>query len=215
MNHPERILFIDAETTGLDPYNDEIVSLAIVDGNGETVFYDYIRPEKRRRWPNATEINGITWKDVKDKKTLMDHEPELGPVFANAKKIVGYNIDFDIRFLIQAGIPLDHVETFCVMKEFSSVYGRWSEWKQRNNYVSLVKCADYYGFKFKPHDALEDAKTTRNCYARLMKDPNYLRKIGQAPENKEQEEEESGGFGAGCMVGVIVLLLLIVFVLLF
>lgn len=215
MNHPERILFIDAETTGLDPYNDEIVSLAIVDGNGETVFYDYIRPEKRRRWPNATEINGITWKDVKDKKTLMDHEPELGPVYANARKIVGYNIDFDIRFLIQAGIPLDHVETFCVMKEFSSVYGRWSEWKQRNNYVSLEKCADYYGFKFKPHDALEDAKTTRNCYARLMKDPNYLRKIGQAPENKEQEEEESGGCGAGCMVGVIVLLLLIVFVLLF
>lgn len=215
MNHPERILFIDAETTGLDPYNDEIISLAIVDGNGETVFYDYIRPEKRRRWPKATEVNGITWKDVENKKTLMDLEPELGPVFANARKIVGYNVDFDIRFLIQAGIPLDHVETFCVMKEFSSVYGEWSEWKQRNNYVSLVKCADYYGFRFKPHDALEDAKTTRNCYARLMKDPNYLRKIGQAPESKEQEEEESGGCGAGCMVGVIVLLLLIVFVLLF
>ena len=36
---PEKVLVFDTETTGLNPYgNDEILQLAIINGNGEELF---------------------------------------------------------------------------------------------------------------------------------------------------------------------------------
>lgn len=47
---------------------DEILQLSVVRGDGEVLFSDYVKPEVKKRWPKAQEVNGITPAMVKDKR---------------------------------------------------------------------------------------------------------------------------------------------------
>ena len=38
-----KIICIDIETTGLDPANDEILQISIINGRGKTLYNSYIR----------------------------------------------------------------------------------------------------------------------------------------------------------------------------
>ena len=57
---PKRVIILDTETTGLKPQGNEILSLSIINLEGTVLFDELVKPEKRKRWPKATEVNGIT-----------------------------------------------------------------------------------------------------------------------------------------------------------
>lgn len=61
-----KIICIDIETTGLDPANDEILQISIINGRGKTLYNSYIRPVHKREWKEAEEINKISWEAVKN-----------------------------------------------------------------------------------------------------------------------------------------------------
>lgn len=65
-----KIICIDIETTGLDAANDEILQISIINGRGKTLYNSYIRPEHKREWKEAEEINKIGWEAVKNAPTL-------------------------------------------------------------------------------------------------------------------------------------------------
>ena len=119
--NPEKIIVFDTETTGLNPYgNDEILQIAIINGNGEELFNSYIKPDARRTWTKASEVNGITPRMVKDSPHFSDVQDTIQDIFNNAEVIVGYNVEFDIRFINASGIKLKkRVKIFDVMKEFA------------------------------------------------------------------------------------------------
>lgn len=71
-----KIYIVDTETTGIKNY-DEVLSVSIVDIEGNTLFDELVRPVHRKSWPKAQKINGISPDDVKDKKLLVDFEKEL------------------------------------------------------------------------------------------------------------------------------------------
>lgn len=183
----DKIVVIDTETTGLDPEKDEVLSLAITDINGNNLFYELIKPQKRKRWPKATEVHGIKWVDVKDKEDLFNYEDILTPLFSPDNLIVGYNVWFDIEMLRASGATIRATNTFDVMEEYSSVYGKWSEWKQDRLYAKLTTCAKHYGYKFIAHNALEDAKATAFCFKKLKQDEKYIKQIKEQ-ERKRQEK---------------------------
>ena len=167
----QSIICVDTETTGKYSGRDEILQLAIIDGTGKVLFNELIKPVRRKRWPEAQEINGISPEMVKDKKPLLYYEDRIHAIFCRASVIVGYNLEFDLDFLKKGGIDLaedgfDEDFYYDVMKEFAPIYGQYDSYHDDYRYKKLKTCARYYKYKWtgNAHDALEDAKATLHCY---------------------------------------------------
>lgn len=161
---------LDTETTGLKAGNDEVLSLAIVNQDGVELFNHLIKPSKRKRWPEAAKVHGITWGDVKDEKELWEYEKELMAIFGRAKLLVCYNADFDLKMLKASGAKLPILPTIDLMHQYASAYGEWMEWKNDYKWAKLQEVAGRYGYGFEAHDALNDARATAYCYKAFVED---------------------------------------------
>lgn len=165
----KNIICLDIETTGLNAeLGDEVVQLSIIDGDGATLFNEYIKPETMTSWEAAEAIHHISPSDVADKKPLSFFKDEIERIINHDDVEVGYNlIGFDIPFLKQVGINIkDDLEISDVMLDFAEIYG---EKKENGEYKwqKLTKCAEYYGYEFNAHDSLEDVKATLHCYNKI------------------------------------------------
>jgi DNA polymerase III epsilon subunit-like protein len=204
----ERVVVLDTETTGLNPKKDEVLSLAIVDGDGNELFHHLIKPLHRRRWSDASEVNGIEWNDVKDEMELEYYADEIRGILNGADVVVGYNLVFDLEMLSASGLSElslpSGIKTFDVMLEYSRIHGVYSERKGENLWAKLEKCAKHYGYQFQPHNALEDAKATAYCYRALLADTKYVEHNGHIKEHKQNQKN----IGLAVLaLGVIVLFL--------
>lgn len=190
--NPEKVIIFDTETTGLNPYgNDEILQIAILNGNGEELFNSYIKPDMRKTWTKAAEINGITPKMVKDAPHFDDVKEEIQNIFNNAEVIVGYNVEFDLRFVMASGIKLKkNVAIFDVMQEYAVARGVKDGYYGDYKWCKLEQCARAYKYKYEAHNAVEDSKATLHCYNSLLKDDRYLDIINQNKEETEKRERE-------------------------
>ena len=167
----QSIICVDTETTGKYSGRDEILQLAIIDGTGKILFNELIKPARRKRWPEAQEINGITPAMVKDKQPLLFYEHKLNAIFYSASVIVGYNLKFDLDFLKKGGIDGAYNEYdshlyYDVMEKFAPIYGQYDVYHGDFRWKKLKTCARYYKYQWdgKPHDALADAKATLHCF---------------------------------------------------
>lgn len=79
------VLVLDTETTGIRRNgDDEVLSLAIMSLDGNVLFYDTFKPERRKRWPKAEEVNGISPSMVKDKQPIAERCDEIEAVLRKA-----------------------------------------------------------------------------------------------------------------------------------
>ena len=101
-----KTLVIDIETTGRNPSEDEILQLAILDGDGSVLYNKFLRPEKVTSWLEARQINGITPEMVMDAPTFREELSVIQPILSGANLIICYNVGFDIPFLMWAGCDL-------------------------------------------------------------------------------------------------------------
>lgn len=69
------VIFLDTETTGLDPETDEILQISVVNNNGEILLNSYIRPEHKTEWTAAEAINHISPQMVKNAPVISDIVP--------------------------------------------------------------------------------------------------------------------------------------------
>lgn len=183
------VICIDTETTGTSKGRDEILSVAIVDGSGKELFYSLIRPAHRKKWDDAERINGISPDDVKMAPTLLECADRIEELLGRADVLVGYNLEFDIEMLQRGGISIPPVERFDVMREFAPIYGEWADWKNDWKWQRLEKCAEYYGYSFDAHNALEDARVTALCYWDVKKDIDDRSKIVAEIINDKRDAE--------------------------
>lgn len=202
----DRIIFIDTETTGLKPENDEVLSLSVVSASGEVLFDHLIKPRSRKRWPNAQEIHGISPADVKDEKTLEEYSPELATLFDGSYLIVGYNVKFDLEMLKASGLDVSKCKSFDVMREFENVHG---------HRVKLSECAYALGYgSFDAHGSLEDAKATAYCFGVLVADVRYTAVCEQASRGLSSESRTAVAAvsGSGCVIPMAISVFVLVFV---
>ncbi|MCI1997924.1 MAG: 3'-5' exonuclease [Olsenella sp.] len=174
----DRVVVFDTETTGLRPGLDELLQVSIVDAFGNRLMDSLVRPTRRKSWPDAERIHGISPRDVRRAPTIDRLAPQIREILGGDRLLVAYNMKFDMGFLRAAGIfgsEWSPDQTFDVMLEYSRVRGAssWSD-SGRYRYSKLTDCAKFYGYSFSAHDSLEDARATAWCFRSLLCDPEYL-----------------------------------------
>lgn len=163
----DKIIIFDTETTGLNPSNDEILELSIINASGTILFNERIKPINRKRWPNAESIHGISPDDVENCKTIDAYREKIQNIFDNADVLVGYNIEFDKNFISSAGIKLSSKYTVDVMKDFADNRKIWDAKHNHNKWFKLEEAAKFYGYTFNAHHALDDTKATLFVFKKL------------------------------------------------
>ena len=175
-----RIVVFDVETTGFSPKRDELLQLTILDGNGTTLFDSYIKPSHRKTWKRAEVKNGISPVTVQNAPTAKEIKKEVQTIFDRALLLVGYNIQFDIRFLNAVGISLIGPK-FDVMAEFVAYRSYFTRMPKIPH--ALTDCAEYFNENFTPHNSFEDADVTLRCFNHMISDPLFSN-----PRNKSAQK---------------------------
>lgn len=175
------IAVIDFETTGLEAGKDEVLQVAIIDENCNTLLNTYCRPLNIDTWEDAQRVNGITPLMVMNELPFERYTDRVKEILGEADKVIAYNAPFESGFLKAYGIEIPGEKWIDPMIIFADIYkepGRHGGYK----WQSLTKCAKYYGYEFKAHDALEDIKATLYCYKKMC----------------EGRQEITGGDGLSC-----------------
>ena len=135
-------IVIDTETAGFYSGWDELLQVSVIDGEGYVLFDRLIKPSRRKKWPDAQRVHGISPMTVRSWGTFREYRNELQEIFDAADVIIGYNTEFDLGFLAEQGILIPDCRHADVMLDFAPVYGEWSEYYGNYKYQKLdnVRC---------------------------------------------------------------------------
>lgn len=115
-------IVLDTETTGLDPEADEILQLAIIDGNGNVLWNKLYKPEYVTHWPKAEAINHINPFDVRKCECITKDVEAIQNIINRAREICVFNAKFDLAFLAEIGIRLNRNKVTDTMREYAETF---------------------------------------------------------------------------------------------
>ena len=169
-----RQVFLDTETTGLDPnQGHRIIEIAAVEINNrqlsENQFHIYVNPE-RDIDAAAQEVHGITLEFLKDKSFFQDIAEDFLN-FIQGSELIIHNAPFDIGFLnMELGrIGLSKIEDHIEKITDSLVMARELRPGQRNNLDALCKAYKVDNSKRSQHGALLDAQLLSEVYLAMTR----------------------------------------------
>jgi DNA polymerase III epsilon subunit-like protein len=165
---------LDSETTGL---HGQIVELGIVNGNGETLFSERIKPTCKIE-PGAQAIHGISDADLEGLPGMPAHWERLSEIFQTHHVLI-YNKGFDVYRLeasMTAALPgwfegpggqgysdmyrpwqqLQRTSE-CVMLAYAPVYGNWNDYHRSWRWAKLVDACAAEGVETSDLDSAHSA----------------------------------------------------------
>ena len=172
----EDYVVFDLETTGVSPYNDEVIEISAVKARkGKVVeeFSELVNPKRTIPFA-ASRVNNITDDMVSD-APFFDEVLRHFLKFVGEDVLVGHNIQsFDMKFIYRDCeryfhqlITNDYVDTLILAKRC------FPEWRHRR----LGDLADYYGISTRgAHRALEDCRMNQRVFELLGKEMNTEKK---------------------------------------
>lgn len=172
----EDYVVFDLETTGVSPYNDEVIEISAVKARkGKVVeeFSELVNPKRTIPFA-ASKVNNITDDMVSD-APFFDEVLRHFLEFVGEDVLVGHNIQsFDMKFIYRDCeryfhqlITNDYVDTLILAKRC------FPEWRHRR----LGDLADYYGISTQgAHRALADCRMNQRVFELLGKEMNTEKK---------------------------------------
>ena len=164
-----RQIFLDTETTGLDPnQGHRIIEIAAVEMNNRQLttnyYHSYLNPG-RNIDPAAQEVHGITFEFLQDKPTFKDIAADFLS-FIKDSEIIIHNAPFDVGFLnMELGkINLEKLEGQSVSIFDTLKLAKEIRPGQRNNLDALCKAYDVDNTSRAFHGALLDAQLLGDVY---------------------------------------------------
>lgn len=173
-----KTVYLDTETTGLDPSRDELLEIAIVNDPGTALVDTLIRPQRCQQWRLAQRIHGIAPEDVRDAPALEDVLAEVVSAVTGARLVI-YNADFDLGFLPNE-VLIAAADIVCCMDAFAEEYGEYSEYLGEYRRQSLAIAADYVGHQWQGHGhhrALADALACRDVWRFITGSASYRAEV--------------------------------------
>lgn len=171
-----RLVFVDIETTGLDPEKHEIIEIGclVVDGESFKVLQEYVRKIKplhiEKADPEALSINGYNedgWRDAENLGEVLGEFASLAP----GGIIIGWNVSFDWQFLSVNFERLGIIHTFDYhrLDVMSIAYAKLYPVTEVKK-LGTRPVAKYFGIKMpEVHDALGDIRASYEIFKILMK----------------------------------------------
>lgn len=175
-------LWIDVETTGVNPETDTVIELAAIYPGSK--FHMYCKPkEKPDGFEKITEITGITWEFLEKNgvterilyNEFLNFLDSLVSKFDKSDKLIfsGYNTRFDNNFIRELFLRNDN--TFfgsyflsILTDVMSSVANEIASGRLEllKNYKLQTVC-NHYGVEFSAHSAIEDIHATIELYKKI------------------------------------------------
>lgn len=168
-------IVIDIETTGLNhDYKssemDEILSVSIVDLDGNVILNELCGTERKRTWYDAERIHGISPRDVRGLPTFSDVLSDVLRVLSQHQNVIAYNVPFEKQFIeayIKRRNPIDLVNYRINWRTDLDPMVMYMDYIGSNRWSKLEDAANDFGYTFNAHDSLEDAKATAFLYNKL------------------------------------------------
>ncbi len=165
---PEKIVFVDIETTGLRPTRDRIIEIGIVRLEGNSIVQTYhslINPETYLP-QEITQITGITASDVETAPLFREIKNDIFEAMNDAI-FVAHNVGFDYGFLKSEFKREDITFSsshFCTVLLSRILYPMLP----RHNLETIINSFNLpYTMR---HRALDDAQVLYHLYQKMQKD---------------------------------------------
>ena len=171
----ENFVVIDFETTGTNynynsPDMDEILSVSIINQDGEELLHTLCNTERKKSWYGAQRIHGISPQDVQGKPTFSQILPQVLEILSSVDFVIAYNIIFEYNFVksyIKRSNPIYSVDYHINWAMHKDPMHMYAEYIGSRKWFKLSEAAKSFGYNFNPHDSLEDVKATLFLYNQL------------------------------------------------
>ncbi|MDC1281522.1 DNA polymerase III subunit epsilon [Methylophilaceae bacterium] len=169
-----RQIFLDTETTGLDPnQGHRVIEIAAIEFNNRQAtsnrFHFYVNPQ-REIDAAAQEVHGITLDFLNDKPLFVDIAADF-IAFINGSELVIHNAPFDVGFLnMEFGkIGMEKLDSYCDGIMDSLKFAKEIRPGQRNSLDALCRAFDVDNSTRSLHGALLDAQLLGEVYIQMTR----------------------------------------------
>lgn len=179
MSQKPLIVYIDTETTGLNPQKFDLIQwAAIVEINGqEIVFNEYCKPTHYDNIQGTIDVHGITIEQLKtfqEPLQLIEKFEVWAKQFQRKLTICGYNVPFDISFLRKLFLSNNKIDVYnSIFDTESSIdvlgYARAVKAQLGIPNCKLSTLADHFKIQINAHEALSDIRATIQVFKEIKK----------------------------------------------
>lgn len=166
----EKGIALAVRSTGYDVEDDEVLQLAVVDFDGNELFFKTVKPQNKEDWTPSDATGGLTPSDVADQPELYQFEEEVSDLFENVDVVVGQHMPFIEEIIESSWVTLPAFDGLDLISLFCASHCTDDYRNEPAAVATLAGIADYYGIAYGGTSLPDEARAVVACYRALVKE---------------------------------------------